>query len=86
MYIYFICSNIITKANNRYNKTEVIEAMVNNEEENDKIDNKSKIDYSQTSWNLQNLYKSEDEWNNELKKFTSDTRELKNYVGKVTKI
>lgn len=76
---------LLQKANNRYNKTEVIEAMVNNEEENDKIDNKSKIDYSQTSWNLQNLYKSEDEWNNELKKFTSDTRELKNYVGKVTK-
>ena len=31
------------------------------------------------------IYKSEDEWNNELKKFTSDTKELKNYVGKVTK-
>lgn len=75
----------LQKANNRYNKTEVIEAMVNNEEENDKTDNKSKIDYSKTSWNLQNLYKSEDEWNNELKKFTSDTKELKNYVGKVTK-
>ena len=52
---------------------------------NDKAENKSKIDYSKTSWSLQNLYKSEDEWNNELKKFTSDTKELKNYVGKVTK-
>ncbi|MDY3000623.1 MAG: oligoendopeptidase F, partial [Romboutsia timonensis] len=51
----------------------------------DKAENKSKIDYSKTSWSLQNLYKSEDEWNNELKKFTSDTKELKNYVGKVTK-
>lgn len=29
---------LLQKANNRYNKTEVIEAMVNNEEENDKID------------------------------------------------
>ncbi|WP_418895701.1 oligoendopeptidase F [Romboutsia timonensis] len=56
-----------------------------NNEENDKAENKSKIDYSKTSWNLQNLYKSEDEWNSELKKFTSDTKELKNYVGKVTK-
>ena len=56
-----------------------------NNEENDKAENKSKIDYSKTSWSLQNLYKSEDEWNNELKKFTSDTKELKNYVGKVTK-
>lgn len=89
MYIYFIYNNIITKANDRYNDTAVVEAMVNDEEknneENDKAENKSKIDYSKTSWSLQNLYKSEDEWNNELKKFTSDTKELKNYVGKVTK-
>lgn len=79
----------LQKANDRYNDTAVVEAMVNDEEknneENDKAENKSKIDYSKTSWSLQNLYKSEDEWNNELKKFTSDTKELKNYVGKVTK-
>ena len=37
------------------------------------------------SWNLESLYKNEDEWNNELKKFTSRYKELKNYVGKVTK-
>lgn len=88
IFILFIAISL-QKANDRYNKTVVVEAMVNNEEknteENDKTENKSKIDYSKTSWNLQNLYKSEDEWNNELKKFTSDTKELKNYVGKVTK-
>lgn len=88
IFILFIAISL-QKANDRYNKTAVVEAMVNNEEknteENDKTENKSKIDYSKTSWNLQNLYKSEDEWNNELKKFTSDTKELKNYVGKVTK-
>ncbi len=88
IFILFI-SISLQKVNDRYNKTAVVEAMVNNEEkdteENDKAESKSKIDYSKTSWNLQSLYKSEDEWNNELKKFTSDTKELKNYVGKVTK-
>lgn len=88
IFISFITTSL-QKANDRYNDTAVVEAMVNDEEknneENDKAENKSKIDYSKTSWSLQNLYKSEDEWNNELKKFTSDTKELKNYVGKVTK-
>lgn len=88
IFILFIVTSL-QKANDRYNDTAVVEAMVNDEEknneENDKAENKSKIDYSKTSWSLQNLYKSEDEWNNELKKFTSDTKELKNYVGKVTK-
>ena len=88
IFILFIAISL-QKANDRYNDTAVVEAMVNDEEknneENDKAENKSKIDYSKTSWNLQNLYKSEDEWNSELKKFTSDTKELKNYVGKVTK-
>ncbi|MDY3958078.1 MAG: oligoendopeptidase F [Romboutsia timonensis] len=88
IFILFIATSL-QKANDRYNDTAVVEAMVNDEEknneENDKAENKSKIDYSKTSWNLQNLYKSEDEWNSELKKFTSDTKELKNYVGKVTK-
>ena len=88
IFILFIATSL-QKANDRYNDTAVVEAMVNDEEknneENDKAENKSKIDYSKTSWSLQNLYKSEDEWNNELKKFTSDAKELKNYVGKVTK-
>lgn len=88
IFILFIATSL-QKANDRYNDTAVVETMVNDEEknneENDKAENKSKIDYSKTSWSLQNLYKSEDEWNNELKKFTSDTKELKNYVGKVTK-
>ena len=88
IFILFIATSL-QKANDRYNDTAVVEAMVNDEEknneENDKAENKSKIDYSKTSWSLQNLYKIEDEWNNELKKFTSDTKELKNYVGKVTK-
>lgn len=89
IFILFI-SISLQEYNHKYNNTEVVEAMINNEEEiseenNDKSENKSKIDYSKTKWNLQSLYKSEDEWNKELKKFTSDTKELKNYIGKVTK-
>ena len=89
IFILFI-SISLQEYNHKYNNTEVVEAMINNEEEiseenNDKSENKSKIDYSKTKWNLQSLYKSEDERNKELKKFTSDTKELKNYIGKVTK-
>lgn len=87
MFILFIAISL--QDNNRYNNQIVVEAMVNedetNTEKNNENENESKINYSKTSWNLQNLYKSEDEWNVELKKFNSDTKELKNYIGKVTK-
>ncbi|WP_442971215.1 oligoendopeptidase F [Romboutsia sp. 13368] len=63
--------------------------MAKNEEKedtkNDNTESSSKIDYSKTSWNLESLYKNEDEWNKELKKFNEDMKELKNYVGKITK-
>ncbi|WP_442971138.1 oligoendopeptidase F [Romboutsia sp. 1001713B170131_170501_G6] len=36
-------------------------------------------------WNLQVLYKNDAEWEKDLKKFTKDIKELKNYIGKVTK-
>ena len=65
IFILFI-SISLQEYNHKYNNTEVVEAMINNEEEiseenNDKSENKSKIDYSKTKWNLQSLYKSEDE-------------------------
>ncbi|MGL5348850.1 MAG: oligoendopeptidase F [Peptostreptococcaceae bacterium] len=53
---------------------------VNEEKENDLND-----DYKKTYWNLNALYKSDDDWEKELKKFTKDSKELKNYIGKVTK-
>ena len=90
--IFILFMSLLTKNTNddRSNNIEVAYAMVNTDENNkeddkDKTENKPKIDYSKTSWNIQDLYKSDDEWNNELKKFTSDTKELKNYIGKVTK-
>jgi len=49
------------------------------------VKKKPKIDYSKTCWNLQSLYKGDEQWQNELKEFTKDTKELKNYIGKVTK-
>lgn len=57
----------------------------NKSEDKAKNEEKEKIDYSNTYWNLQSLYKSDEEWKKELKKFNKDTKELKNYIGKVTK-
>ena len=45
----------------------------------------SNIDYTKTYWNLNSLFKSDNDWKNELHKFNKDKKELKNYVGKVTK-
>ena len=88
IFILFI-SIFIQKPNYKYKDEEVIETMAKNEEkentENDNTEDKPKIDYSKTSWNLDSLYKSEDEWNKELKKFREDIKELKNYVVKITK-
>lgn len=44
-----------------------------------------KIDYKNLCWNMSSLFKSDNEWKKELKNFESDTKELKNYIGKVTK-
>lgn len=66
-----------------------VAAMNNNEDVNDSTDKKAeekpKIDYTKTCWNLQSLYKSDEQWKKELKDFNKDTKELKNYIGKVTK-
>lgn len=53
------------------------------EEEKPKEEVKKKTKY--TSWNLGDLYKSNSEWEKSLKSFSKGTRELKNYLGKVTK-
>lgn len=46
---------------------------------------KSEVDYKKYTWNLESLYKNDEEWNRELKKFNEDMNELENYIGKVTK-
>ncbi len=56
-----------------------------NENPKKEINKAPKIDYSKTCWKLQSLYSSDKEWKDELKQFTKDTKELENYIGKVTK-
>ena len=65
------------------NNEDAIEAMNTNDDDEKKEE--SKFDYAKACWNLQSLYKSDDAWKKELKSFVKDTKELKNYVGKVTK-
>lgn len=38
-----------------------------------------------TKWDMSKLYKSNEDWEKNLGKFKKETKELKNYVGKVTK-
>lgn len=64
-----------------YNKSIIA---IDNQEET-KQENKKPIDYNKMCWNLQVLYKNDAEWEKDLKKFTKDIKELKNYTGKVTK-
>lgn len=71
-------------------KINYITRFMNNNEEKEEQESKEEpqkpsIDYTKTCWNLQSLYKSDDEWKKELKSFSKDTKELKNYIGKVTK-
>lgn len=66
-------------------KTKVF-AMTNDDKKDDNKDvEKTKIDYKNLCWNVNSLYKSDDHWKKELKDFENDTKELKNYMGKVTK-
>ncbi|MGL5650252.1 MAG: oligoendopeptidase F, partial [Paraclostridium sp.] len=38
-----------------------------------------------TTWDISKLYKSNNDWKKNLSKFSKETKELENYVGKVTK-
>ena len=43
------------------------------------------IDYTKYCWNLYSLYKSDESWGKNLKKFNEDMKELEHYIGKITK-
>lgn len=58
---------------------------IDNEDEDSKKDDTNGIDYIKTVWNLESLFKSDKKWESEVKSFQKDIKELKNYVGKVTK-
>lgn len=53
--------------------------------EKDEEKPKKEIDYSKYCWNLYALYKNDDAWMKDLKKFNRDMNELENYIGKLTK-
>ena len=57
----------------------------NKDEELNQDKKTNDIDYSKTVWDLKSLFKSDEKWESEVKSFRNDIKELKNYVGKVTK-
>ena len=58
---------------------------LDNKDSESKKEEKVNIDYTKTIWDLSSLYKSDKQWKSELQSFRKDTKELKNYIGKVTK-
>lgn len=70
---------------NFYNLSENTVETMNNENSDSSKQEKNKVDKTtETTWNLTKLYKDKATWNKELKKFSKDMKELKNYIGKVT--
>lgn len=53
--------------------------------EKDETNTKKETDYSKYCWNLCTLYKNDDAWIKDLKKFNKDMNELENYIGTLTK-
>ncbi len=65
-----------------------VNSIINDSEksnEEEKKEQKPSIDYTKTCWNLESLFKNDQAWKKELKKFEKDIKELKNYTGKTTK-
>lgn len=60
-----------------------VTAFAQNKEDEEKP--KKEIDYNKYCWNLYTLYKNDDAWAKDLKKFNKDMNELENYIGKLTK-
>lgn len=86
LFISIFCMLIISiKADRGYQKNNDRAITVMNNDTEDDAEKKQEIDYEKTCWNLQSLFKSDDQWKKELKSFNKDTKELKNYIGKVTK-
>nr|UWI49996.1 oligoendopeptidase F [Clostridioides difficile] len=86
LFISIFCMLIISiKADQGYQKNNDRAVTVMNNDTEDDAEKKQEIDYEKTCWNLQSLFKSDDQWKKELKGFNKDTKELKNYIGKVTK-
>lgn len=74
-----IDKKIETMSTNEGKQSEDDKKNTNNEGE------KEKNSALKVSWNLNSLYKSDEHWKKELNSFNKDTKELKNYIGKVSK-
>ena len=66
-------------------KCKLVMNNLDNKDSESKKEEKVNIDYTKTIWDLSSLYKSDKQWESELQSFRKDTKELKNYIGKVTK-
>lgn len=62
----------------------IIYAQDQNKKDKDK-NKDEEVDYTKYCWNLTSLYRSDDSWRRELRKFNKEMNELDNYIGKVTK-
>ncbi|MEG1284401.1 MAG: oligoendopeptidase F [Romboutsia sp.] len=89
--LFIVISCILTisaKENLNFMQGGTIEVLAMNDNSKEKKGNediqKPNIDYKNICWNLESLYKYEDDWRKQLKEFDKDTKELKNYVGKIT--
>lgn len=87
--ISFVINNfyVINKHQNLSNENtiSVFAQNKNNLNENEDATDEKSIDNKPVIWNLNSIFRSDDLWEKELKKFNKDIYELKNYTGKITK-
>lgn len=79
--ILLLLFGIYTEKQDVYNTHFTVFAQ--NEKDEDKP--KKEIDYTKYCWNLYSIYKNDDAWSKDLKRFNEDMNELENYIGKLTK-
>lgn len=77
--IFLLVLGIYNSIPEIYNNCDVVFA------DKDEDKPKKEVDYSKYCWNLYTLYKNDDAWKRDLKKFNEDMDELENYIGKLTK-
>lgn len=79
--VLLLLFGIYTTRQNIYNGCVTVFA----QDEKDEEKPKKEIDYNKYCWNLYTLYKNDDAWSRDLKKFNQEMNELENYIGKLTK-
>lgn len=79
--IFLLLFGIYIGKQDMYDTSNVVFAQDQKDEEKPK----EEIDYNKYCWNLYTLYKDDDAWSKDLKKFNNEMDELENYIGKLTK-